>query len=248
MTKPQLVITDLSGHHAQNLPETVSRLQRGGSWKKQRIVVILPAADLVPAKCALSWWNLAFPPNNGVAKILALGDEVGVAYSNAIESVLNHPELSQWEYILSLEHDNAPPADGVIKLVERMEEHPEFAWISGLYFTKGMGTGVAQCWGDINDPITNYRPVPPRTDGGLQEVYGTGQGFALWRLPMFKDQRLTRPWFKTKTGKNGEGIGTQDLVFAADARKWGYRCAVDTSVKVGHYDCKGDFGLPDMMY
>jgi hypothetical protein len=259
MSKPQLVCTDMSGHHAQNMPETISRLQRGGSWKKQRIVCVLPAADLVPAKCVLSWWNLAFPPNNGVVKIIALGDEVGEAYSRAIEGILAHPELSQWEYLLTLEHDNSPPADGVIKLVERMQDHPEFAWISGLYFTKGFamqrsdgtgtsGGGVAQQWGDISDKTPNYRPMPPRADGGLQEVYGTGMGFCLWRLAVFKDERLTRPWFRTLNGKGGAGIGTQDLVFAGDARKHGYRCAVDNSVLVGHYDLKGDFGPPDTMY
>lgn len=257
--KPQLVVTDMSGHHAQNLPETISRLTRGGSWLPQRIVVILPAADMVPVKCALSWWNLAFPPNNGVIKMVAMGQEVGEAYSNTIEQILAHPDLSTWEYILTIEQDNAPPVDGVIRLVERMVEHPEFAWISGLYFTKGMeipradgtgsiGGGCAQIWGDINDPIPNSRPQVPRADGGLQECWGTGQGFALYRLSMFKDTRLARPWFRTKRGLNGEGIGTQDLVFAADARKWGYRCAVDTSVHVGHLDYNGSFGPIDTMY
>jgi hypothetical protein len=257
--KPQLVVTDMSGHHAQNMPETISRLQRGGSWKKQRCIVILPAADLVPAKCVLSWWNLAFPPNNGVVKIIALGDEVGEAYSRAIEGILAHPDLSQWEYVISIEHDNWIPADGVIRLIERMEEHPEFAWISGLYFTKGFamsrtdgtgtsGGGVAQIWGDINDPLQNYRPQPPDPNGGLIECYGTGQGFCIYRLAMFKDERIKRPWFRTLKGKDGQGIGTQDLTFAGEARKAGYRCAVDCSVKVGHYDLRGDFGPVDTMY
>jgi GT2 family glycosyltransferase len=208
----------------------------------------------------LAWWNLAFPPNNGVVKILALGDEVGEAYSRAIEAVLANPELSQWEYVLCLEHDNSPPSDGVIRLIDHMQNHPEFAWIGGLYFTKGfsmprndgsgnsVGGGVAQIWGDINDPITNYRPVPPRADGGLIECFGTGQGFTIFRLSMFKDERLSRPWFRTKRGLNGEGMGTQDLVFAGEARKHGYRCAVACDVKVGHYDLKGEFGPPDTMY
>ncbi len=257
--KPQLVVSDLSGHHAQNMPETVARLTRGGSWKHQRIIVVIPAANLVPARCVLSWWNLAFPPNNGVVKIIALGEEVGEAYSNAIEGILAHPDLSKWEYLLTIEMDNAPPADGVIKLVDRMEAHPEFAWISGLYFTKGFGSprsdgtgtvggGCAQIWGDIRDPAPNYRPMPPDPNGGLIECYGTGQGFALYRLAMFKDERLSKPWFKTKRGLNGEGIGTQDLVMAADARKHGYRCAVDCSVKVGHLDYSGAFGPIDTMY
>jgi hypothetical protein len=246
-SKNQLVVTDLSGYHADNLPETITRLQRGGSWLKQRIVVIIPAADLVPAKCVLSWWNLAFPPNNGVVKIIALGDEVGVAYSNAIEWVLAHPELRDWEYILSVEHDNAPPPDGVVKLVERMHNNPQFAAISGGYYTKGFG-GVFQAWGDINDPIPNSRPVLPRTDGQLQEVYGLGMGFCLFRLAMFKDPKIEKPWFKTLNGKDGTGIGTQDLVFWGKARKAGYRCAVDGEVRVGHYDLRGDFGPPDTMW
>ena len=245
--KPQLLVTDLSGAHNKDLSATASRIQKGSSWKKQRIIVVLPAADMVPAKCVLSWWNLAFPPNNGVVKIMALGDEVGVAYSKAIESVLEHPDLKTWEYILTVEHDNAPPPNGVVKLVDEMENHPEFACIGGLYFTKGEG-GCAQIWGDIKDPIPNYRPQPPDPKGGLVECYGTGMGFNLWRLKMFKDKKIQRPWFKTFTGIDNKGVGTQDLTFWSEARKYGYRCAIDCSVKVGHYDQRGDFGPPDTMW
>jgi hypothetical protein len=247
MTRPQLVVTDLSGHHAANMPETVSRLQRGGTWKKQRIVVIIPSSDMISVKVMMSLWNLAFPPNNGVVKIAALGDEVGVAYSNAIESVLAHPDLAQWEYLLTIEHDNVPPADGVIKLIERMEQHPEFACIGGLYFTKGPA-GCAQIWGDIRDPIQNFRPQVPDPNGGLVECYGTGMGFNVWRLGMFKDERIKKPWFRTLNGKDGQGVGTQDLVFWGEARKHGYRCAIDCSVKVGHHDLSGAFGIVDHVW
>jgi hypothetical protein len=57
---------------------------------------------------------------------------------------------------------------------------------------------------------------------------------------MFKDERLRKPWFKTLTGIEGQGVGTQDLYFWGDARKYGYRCAIDCSVKVGHYDQNTD--------
>jgi hypothetical protein len=73
----------------------------------------------------------------------AIGMEVGEAFSTAIEQILAHPELGTWEYILTIEHDNMPPADGVLKLLEQMEANPKFACIGGLYFTKGHG-GVAQ--------------------------------------------------------------------------------------------------------
>jgi hypothetical protein len=245
--KPQLVQFDGAGEHNKDLKQTRSRLLKGGSWKKQRIVVILPSSDLMAAKVALSHWSLAFPPNNGVVRLLALGQEVGDAYSNCIEQVLANPELSQWEYILTIESDNCPPPDGVIKLIESMEEHPEFACIGGLYFCKGPG-GCAHIWGDIKDPYLNYRPQLPDPNGGLVECVGTSMGFNLWRMSMFRDPQLKKPWFKTLNGKDGVGIGTQDLTFWSDARKYGYRCAVDCSVKVGHLDFDGKFGEADIMW
>jgi hypothetical protein len=245
--KPQLVIQDFGGEHNRDLEGSRARLLKGGSWKRQRIVVILPAADLVPSKCVLAWWNLAFPPNNGVVKLLALGMEVGDAYSTAIEGVLAHPDLSKWEFILTVEHDNSPPADGVIKLVEKMEEHPEYDCIGGLYFTKGPG-GCAQIWGDPKDPVVNFRPQPPDPAGGLVECCGTGMGFNLWRMSLFKDERIKKPWFRTLNGKDGTGVATQDLTFWSEARKHGHRCAIDCSVRVGHYDLGGTFGPEDFMW
>ncbi len=228
-----LIVQDFGGVH-NSRGDTSARLMRGGSWKKQRIVVILPAADMIPAKVALSHWNLAFPPNNGVCRILAQGMEVGDAYSSAVEQILAHPDLKDWEYILTIEHDNMPPSDGVLKLCEQMEAHPEYACIGGLYFTKGEG-GVAQIWGDVRDPVMNFRPQVP-TDG-LVECCGTGMGFNLWRLAIFRDPKLRKPWFVTQT-KNG--MATQDLYAWSDLRKHGYRCAVDCSVKVGHLDPSTD--------
>ena len=231
-----LIVENFVGRHNANLDQTRSRLIKGSTWKKQRIVLILPTSGTISAKVVLSYWNLAFPPNQGVVRILAEGMEVGDAYSSAIEQVIIHPELQNWEYILTIEHDNMPPNDGVLKLIERMEAHPEFACIGGLYFTKGEG-GVAQIWGDPKDPIVNFRPQIP-IPGQLIECCGTGMGFNLWRISMLKDPALPKPLFKTLASK--EGIGTQDLQFWNNARKLGYRCAIDCSVLVGHYDATTD--------
>jgi len=245
--KSQFIVQDLGGEHNRDLAVSAARIHKGGSWKKQRTIVILPASDKVSAKCALSWWNLAFPPNNGVVRILALGMEVGDAYSSAIASIIADPNLTGWEFILTLEHDNIPPPDGVIRLIDQMEQHPEYSCIGGLYWTKGP-SGVPQIWGDPKDPVLNFRPQPPDPAGGLVECCGTGMGFNLWRLAMFKDKRLKQPWFRTLAGREGEGVGTQDLVFWTDARKYGYRCAIDCSVKVGHHDLEGNFGPADMVW
>lgn len=223
-----------SGKHNEDLVASAKRVTESGSWKKQRVVLIIPAGAMIPTKVYLSHSALIFPPNQASVKIAAIGMEVGEAFSQAIQDVLNHPELSQWEYILTIEHDNIPQPDALVKLLERMEKHPEFSCIGGLYWTKGEG-GVPQIWGDPND-ATNFRPQPPDPNGGLVECCGTGMGFTLWRISMFKDERLRKPFFKTLTGAEGQGVGTQDLYFWSDARKFGHRCAIDCSVKVGHYD------------
>jgi hypothetical protein len=246
LMEPKIILLDDgAGAHNTRHAETMARLQREGAFKDQRIVVLIPAFDQVPTRCMLAWWSLIFPPNNGSVKMCAMGMEVGAAYSSTIESILAHPQISTFPFLLTLEHDNCPPCDGVVRLLERMESHPELAAISGLYYTKGWG-GVPQIWGDATKP-NDFRPQLPR-DGDLVPCNGIGMGFALWRLDMFKDSRLRQPWFKT-VASEAEGVGTQDLWFWNDAHKYGYRCAVDCSVRVGHYDRKGDFGMgPDFMW
>lgn len=233
--KPQFV-TQNSGRHNDFLDTSISRVIQGASWKKQRVIMIIPASETIPAKVYISHCSLIFPPNQPAHRMLALGMEVGDAYTQAIDAILEHPELSKWEYILTIEHDNGPPQDGLIRLIEQMDKHPEFACIGGLYWTKGEG-GVPQIWGDPNDPVLNFRPQPPRA-GELVECCGTGMGFNLWRLQMFKDKSLRKPWFKTIADKSG--VGTQDLYAWNDFRKHGYRCAIDCSILVGHYDSQND--------
>ena len=227
-----------SGKHNEDLESSAKRIKESGSWKRQRVVMLIPAGVSIPSKVYLSHCSLIFPPNQGSYKMAAIGMEVGEAFSEAIDQILQHPELSTWEYILTIEHDNIPQPDALVKLLERMEQHPEFSCIGGLYWTKGEG-GVPQIWGDPNDAL-NFRPQAPDPNGGLVECCGTGMGFNLWRMSMFKDSRLRKPFFKTLKGHEGQGVGTQDLYFWGDARKYGHRCAIDCSVKIGHYDNVND--------
>ena len=246
--KPQLIE---SGRHNANLAQSMARIIEGNSWKKQRTVMLIPAGVTIPTKVYLSHCALIFPPNQGAHRMAAIGMEVGEAFSNSIAEIVNHPELGKWEYLLTIEHDNCPQPDGLIKLIGHMDKHPEYSCIGGLYWTKGEG-GVPQIWGDASDINMNFRPQPPippelwTTHGALRECQGTGMGFNLWRMSMFRDERLRKPWFKTIAG--AEGVGTQDLYFWGDARKYGYRCAIACDVPVGHYDLEGKFGPPDTMW
>src|SRR5499426_1244782 len=99
----QIVAYDGQGKHNTTLEDSSSRILQGATWKRQRIIVLLPAANTISTRVALSHWNLIFPPNQPVYRMLCLGMEVGDAYSQAIESVLGHPELKNWEYVLCIE-------------------------------------------------------------------------------------------------------------------------------------------------
>ena len=225
-----------SGLHNGDLQLSINRLNKDSVYKDLSTIVIIPALNTVATKAASSWWNMMFPPNQKVVKLFAQGMEVGEAYTQTIEQILTHPDLQKFKYILTIEADNVVPPDGSVRLLAQMEEHPEFACIGGLYWTKGHG-GVPQIWGDINDPVLNFKPMPP-IPGQLVECCGTGMGFNVWRTEIFRDVRLRKPWFKT-TASTSEGCFTQDLWFWTDARKNGYRCAIDCGVLVGHVDGEG---------
>ena len=237
----QIIAPDY-GKHNQMIDDSIRRLNTAGAYKDLSTVQLIPCFGQVPTKCVASWMNMITPPNGKFYRMWCLGMEVGEAFSQSIENILAHPELSNYKYLLTVEHDNTIPPDGLVNLLARMEAHPELSCIGGLYWTKGDG-GVPQIWGDPKDPMVNYRPQPPKT-GELVECCGTGMGFNLWRMEMFKDSRLPRPLFRTKANAT-EGVGTQDLSFWGEARKLGYRCAIDCNVLVGHYDLAGQFGPPD---
>lgn len=235
--KPEILSLDVGGFHNSN-ENSIKRLKHDGSYKDLSTIIITPGFGMIPTKAVASWINMMTPPNGKVVRLWPLNMEVGCAFSQCIEGILEHPELSKFKFIMTIEHDNTIPSDALLKLLARIEEHPEYSVISGLYFTKGPG-GVPQIWGNASDPIPNYRPQLPR-EGELVESCGTGMGCALFRLDMFKDERLRRPWFKT-TASVEEGCSTQDLYFASDYRKFGYRCGVDCSIKSGHIDLTGEF-------
>jgi hypothetical protein len=236
--KPQIISAYDGGAHNADLHQTNARLTKEKAWKDLSCVLIVPAIKDIPPRIVANWWNLMQPPNQKVAKLFAQGMEVGEAYSSTIEAILANPELSKFRFVVTLEHDNAPPPDGLVRILACADSHPEFAAIGGLYFTKGHG-GVAQIWGDPNEHPVNYRPQMPDPQGGLKECCGTGMGFTCFRMELFKDPKLRRPWFKT-TASQQEGASTQDLFFASDARKHGYRFAVDCSIRVGHWDSQGE--------
>lgn len=235
--QPQIVIPQFEGAHNLHAA-SVERLEKGKTYQDLSTVIICPTRGMVPAKVVQSWMALVRPMNQKVVgPIFIIGMEVGDAYTAAIEMILSNPELSKWNYVLTIEEDNMPPPDGLMKLYEHIND---YAAVGGLYWTKGEG-GQPMIYGEGKDGDLHFRPQPPTMD--IQPCDGLGMGFTLFKLDLFRDERIERPWFRTCNEwdpQTGVKVYTQDLYFFEKIRKLGYAVACDTRVRVGHYDVAAD--------
>ena len=223
---------NFSGSNNANLAASRDRLIRGGTYKDLSTVCIVATRGVIPSKVVQSWLNLASPMNQKFMRIFIEKMEVGDAYNTGVEMVLAHPELSQWKYILTLEEDNCPPPDGLLKLYEAAAK---FDAVGGLYWTKGEN-GQPMIYGDPHRMPKDFVPQLPVPDA-VQEANGLGMGFTLFKIDMFK--KVPKPWFKTlQEYAPGQGMraATQDLYFFQESAKHGFRFASDNRVRVGHYD------------
>lgn len=230
-SKPQIVVENWEG--ANNSPEHYQKFKQMGQYRDLSTIWITPTRGVIPAKVVLNWMSLMMPPNQPVVKSFAIQQEVGHAYNRCLIDVLSNPALAKFKYVLTVEEDNTPPMDGLLKLYESIQEYDV---VGGLYWTKGEG-GSPMIWGDPKSPNT-FVPQVPLPDC-IQRCNGLGMGFTLFRMEMFRDARFTfGEWFKTVCGK--EGMMTQDLYFFQKAAELGYKFACDTRVRVGHYDLEND--------
>lgn len=224
------------GFHNQDLHAARSRLERGQSYRDLSTICVIPTRGLIAVRVVQSWMDLMPPMNQKFFRIFVQGMEVGQAYNSAVENILANPEFKNWKYLLTLEEDNIPPKDGLLKLYESIKDYDA---VSGLYWCKGEG-GQPMIYGDPKVMPKNFVPQIPRP-GEVQECNGLGMGFCLFRLSMFR--KVPKPWFVTEqTYTPGIGVRayTQDLYFYEKAGREGFRFACDNRVLVGHLDPVSD--------
>lgn len=224
------------GKHNSNLQGSIDRLVKGNTYKNSSTIMILPTRGVIPAKVCVALWSLMTPMNQPFFRHVIEGKEVGEAYNDAVNMILDNDQFSKWKYILTVEEDNLPPPDGLLKLLESIEKYDA---VGGLYWTKGTG-GMPMVYGDVNEMPRNFRPQIP-IPNEVQPCCGLGMGFTLFRISMFKELRKkgVKIFFKTvQEYKHGEGtkVGTQDLHFFDLAAKEGYKFASDNRCLVGHLD------------
>jgi hypothetical protein len=233
MSNPTILVPDNAGIH--NASDYAARLTKEKTYRDLSTIIVCPTRGMIPARIVQSWQGMIRPMNQKVMGPLFMeGMEVGEAYNQVIKMILENEELSKFKFLLTIEEDNAPPADGIMKLFESIDDYDA---VGGLYWTKGEG-GQPMCYGDPKVMPLNFIPQIPLADS-VTPCNGLGMGFTLFRMEMLKDKRFEYgKWFVTKQELTPEGaqVYTQDLWFFQHAAEYGYKFACDARVKVGHYD------------
>jgi hypothetical protein len=210
--------------------------------------------------------RLIKPMNVPIVENIVVGMEVGAAYTAAIEQILAHPSLTNFKYLLTIEDDNIipfmPNTQGPLMMLYEDIEKYKLDVVGGLYWTKG-NPSMPLIYGNPKEKRHNQAGMfkvrfPAKTqkrnrngklnsdgsdwtDGEIVLCNGSGMGFTLFKLDIFRDSRISKPWFETisdhgTTETPGIRQYTQDLRFAEKARELGYKWAIDTRIKVGHLD------------
>lgn len=200
-------------------------------------------SGLNPAFCDSYYKHIMKPMNVPCFEMYVPGREVGDAYNTAVEMIVNSEGTKNFKYILTVEHDNLVPfmPNTLGPLQTLYENMDKYDVIGGLYRLKGEPP-VPLIYGDPKEKRDNVAGMfKVRWDwklGDVVECNGMGMGFTLFKLDIFKDKRLTKPYFKTMAEHTDKGpaMYTQDLYFFEKIRALGYRVAVDTRVQLAHMD------------
>ena len=232
-----LVSSEDIGVNNQNLEESIKKVEKSGIYKDLSTVIVCPTRGIFPTRVVQSWMKLQKPLNQQVyGPIFGEGLKVDQAYNELIKYVVNHPLLGTAKYILTIEEDNLPPVDGLLKLYESMDEYDG---VGGLYWGKGPN-GFPMIFGDPEGDPLDSKPLVPK-QGEVQHCLAIPMGFSLFKMEMFRD--IEEPWFKTEEGLDEDGIErktTQDFYFCRKARQKGYKFAIDNNILVGHYSHQED--------
>lgn len=236
--KPEIILPYDPGRQNADLAKANARLTASQSFKDLSTVIVTPTRggrSLCPRFVSAAM-GLMRPMNQKCyGPIFMSGMEVGDAFNAAIEMILANHELSKFKYLLTLEDDNIPSPDGLLKLYEGIKH---FDAVGALYWTKGE-CGQPMIYGNPAEQPLNFIPQQPVPDV-LQQCNGLGMGFTLFRMSVFK--KLEKPWFVTKQSFDSKGVQcyTQDLYAFERMARAGMKVACDTRVRVGHLDVEQD--------
>jgi hypothetical protein len=236
--EPRILTVETIGKHNEELDKAIKQVEKSKMYEDLSTIIICPTRGMFPTRVVQSWMRMLKPMNQVVAgPIFAESMKVDDAYNALISYILKNPYLSKFKYVLTVEEDNLPPVDGLLKLYESMDKYDV---VGGLYWSKADENSFPMMFGDPESEVFDSKPLVPK-QGEVVEAQALGMGFNLFKLDMFKN--IQEPWFKTEQINDPlQGVMnmTQDFYFYRKAREKGYKFACDCRVLVGHYDGKKD--------
>ena len=154
--KPQIIIEDFKGWN-EKMPQ--DEKQKKNSFKDLSTILIIPCYSKgIHPKVVQNWMNIMQPMNQQFVKIFTTDMEVGRAYTETINNILENPILSKFKYIATLEHDNIVQPDWLLKMYPDMDRYDV---LGAIYYTKGVA-GAPMCYGNPEYPTYNFIPFEPR--------------------------------------------------------------------------------------
>ena len=183
------------------------------------------------------------------ATISAIGDEIDISFYVLAGTVLAESRISLADkalstgsdYILYIDSDMRFPPDALVRLIKR--DQPI---VAANYTTRRAPA----------EPVT-YKSIArgeklwtlPESEG-LEECSGTGFGFILIHMSVFK--AMEKPWFYNPYIPQVDGFWSEDVWFCNQARKAGFATMIDhdLSKQVKHiggreYDYLDAFAMMD---
>lgn len=230
--QPQIIFEDFKGFNERL---SADEKNKKNSFKDLSTILIIPCYSTgIHPKIVQNWMNIMQPMNQKFLKVFVTDMEVGAAYTTTIENILAHPDLSKFKYIATLEHDNVVAPDWLLKMYPDMDKYDV---LGAIYYTKGIG-GAPMCYGRHDVFPVNFIPFEPQPNE-VTRCNGLGMGANLYKMEMFKNKKLPKPFFETVqryTPNVGVEAYTQDLKFYENAGKLGYKFGCTTKTTVGHMD------------
>lgn len=226
--------------------EAVKELRDGGitegDFFRPTFACVMIAFKTVPIEWVHAFTRMQSPVNSASSLISYKGMEIGVARNLAVQELLATPPTHRPRFILWLSSDDLMPWDGLVRLWQYMENHPECQVITSIVHLKNKGHAPSPVlWRWDTD---GRRPLLPGKDfkvGDIVEADVCNLGFGLMRTSLF--EKIEPPWFKSgfetrrlPSGFDGITLQGEDCFFFEKLREKNIPIYVNTGVRSSHLD------------
>ena len=111
---PQIIISGWDeGVHNRTPTKTRKRIKDQKGYRDLSTIMVVPTRGVIPARVVQSWFDMVPMMNQPFLRMFIEKMEVAAAYNTAVETILTHPVLQNFKYMLTVEEDNVPPPNGL---------------------------------------------------------------------------------------------------------------------------------------